>query len=131
MADDVNPTLRAEIGAAIDVIGPQIDGLRDMTRIEASDAFVSMAMDEYNAMVHRESLLWGVMKALDAVQVALAALEGDGYPAVNKVPVPANIMEDVRRQKAESDAAYALFEAEAAAANLAVSLGAPSTKPRA
>jgi hypothetical protein len=32
MADDVNPALRAEIEAALDVIGPQIDGLRDLSR---------------------------------------------------------------------------------------------------
>lgn len=129
MADDVNPALRAEIDAALAVIGPQIEGLTDLQHINASDEFISLVVDQYNAHVHREGLLQAVIVALDAVNAAVAALKADGYPDAAPVPVPSPLFAEVTKQHGEIEAAFALFVAEAEAARLAVSLGAPSDKP--
>jgi len=128
MADDVNPALRAEIEAALDVIGPQIDGLRDLSRIEASEGFIIAVTEQYNEHVHRESLLTDVVQALDAVNEAMAALEADGYPATHTVDADATILAEKDKQQAEIAAAFSLFIPLAPATTLTATLGTPRAK---
>jgi hypothetical protein len=128
MADDVNPALRAEIDAALAVIGPQIDGLRDLSRIEASEGFIIAVTEQYNEHVHRESLMTDVIQALDAVNAAMEALEADGYPATHTVDADAALLAEKDKQQAEIAAAFSLFVSPAPATTLTVTLGTPRAK---
>jgi len=129
MADnDPNPELRAEIEAALDAIFPQIEGLIDLQGINASPEFKTLVTDQLNAHKHRESLLIGVANSLDAVVAARDALGADGYPNTDPVPVDALLFAEMEKQRAEVEAAFALFTATAPASRLTVSLGEPAPK---
>lgn len=129
MADDVNAAWRAEIEAALAVIGPEIEGLIDLQGIHASAEFLAFIAAQLSKFEGRENLMRAVIAALDAANVARALLEASGYPSVDKIPMEHALFEEKKKQQAEIEAAFALFEDEPVAASMTVALGAPSKKP--
>ncbi len=81
MAIDPNPTLRAELTAALDVVTPQLRGL---TAFGWMQSLSPAAHDAVNNQIlersRRRYLIKDVLHALDDVRDALAALAADGYP---------------------------------------------------
>jgi len=128
MADDVNPALRAEIVGALAKIEPVIEGLLDLTKIDASVEFRQFAVDQYNEHLERERLLNSVLADLDNVNDSMATLEANGYPA----PIPSNpdaaVFRDMEQQRLELLAALEVFGSAAPAETLTVKLGVAKDK---
>jgi hypothetical protein len=106
MADDPNPSLRAELAAALVVIEPEINGFEGVLKWPSiSPETASVILDIIDIRVRRRDLIKAVIVALDAVVDALIALEADGYPRLGSIPVAAAVKEEIQQDERDLEAA--------------------------
>lgn len=119
MAADPNPTLRAELTAALAVIEPQIRGLEALIKFpQISPDTASAILNVIDIRVRRRRLIATALASLDLVVEAEAALEMDGYPALGAIPVLASIEEEILQDLMDLEAAVgALTPAHAETGN--------------
>jgi hypothetical protein len=113
LPSDPNPTLRAELTAALDVlVNPkgQIHGLIDMEAIASlSTASRTQIATVLTGRQRRRDLIQAVLTALDAVVAAIQNLEADGYPALDPFPVLPTVLSEIQEEIAALEAAEAQF----------------------
>lgn len=114
MADDPNPALRAELVAALAVLAPQIRGLHDLAAVSISADLATEIGKQIAARERRRDLINTVIQWLDGALQALNALQGDGYPALPTVSLPATLLSELRGEETDLDAAVGLFAAQPA-----------------
>lgn len=112
MADDPNPTLRAELVAANAVLAPQIRGLHDLALVSISPELAAEIAKQIAARERRRDLINGVIALLDGAWQALNSLQADGYPALPTVPLQSALLSELRGEETDLDAAVGLFTAE-------------------
>ena len=115
--------LRKEIDDALAVVEPQIRGLGDLMKVSLSPPTVEQVNTELADHDRRRDRLSKVIAALDAVDVAMVALETDGYPAMPKAEVAAAVYAELQEQLADIQAAINEFESQPIAVSISVSLG--------
>ena len=126
MADtiDPNPALRAELMAALAVIDPQIAGLvrllaasttpssdPAMPTILQSPELQARFQAAYEGRESRRILLQAVVDALDAVVAARRRLHTNGYPNLDVLPLVPTLLDELRAERANLEAAIAQFQA--------------------
>lgn len=122
MASAVDPALRAELEQALAVIEPQIRGLHDLTTTSITAELKAAIEAQIVPRERRRDLIKAVLTALDA-------LEADGYPALDKADLPANLFDELQGENTDIEAAVDVFEESGPASHIAVSLGEPAEKP--
>lgn len=127
MADDPNPTLRADLLAALGVLGPQIRGLDDLAAVSISPELKAAVLTQSASRKHRRDLIQAVVDALDHVVSALRLLEQDGYPDLPGITIVQSQFGELQEEAGDLRAAVAIFKAEMAA-KLAIDLGPPADK---
>lgn len=130
MADDPNPTLRAELLAALSVLGPQIRGLDDLSAVSISPELRDAVSKQSGSRKHRRDLIQAVVDSLDHVVSALRLLEQDGYPELPGITLVQSQFGELQEEAGDLRAAVAIFKADVAA-NLAINFGTPADKPSA
>ena len=100
-----------EIAAALLVMGPQHEGLRDFARLNLAESTLTEIRVSISQYDRRLALL------LNA-KAALFALVGDGHPALDIREIPASAYDDLRTNAATIEAALAQFGSA-----IAVSIG--------
>ncbi len=123
MADDPAPALRAELTIALNLINLQIDGLDDMTRATMSPETVQAVSTQLSERQRRRDLILAVLATLDAVLVALVALDADGYPALPKAVVLGSLFDELQKENTAIEAAVGIFEAEPLASKIVATFG--------
>lgn len=131
MASNTFDGLMTEMTQALAVIEPQIRGLDDLTHVSLSNETLGAIRTADDNRKRRRGYLTQVIAALEALQRALDNLTTDGYPAVPKSDVTAEIFAELEGQRADEAAALAQFQQEAApvADVLTIDLGQPANKP--
>lgn len=127
MADDPNPTLRADLLAALGVLSPQIRGLDDLAAVSISPELKAAVLTQSASRKHRRDLIQAVLDALDHVVAALRLLEQDGYPDLPGITIVQSQFGELQEEAGDLRAAVAIFKAEMAA-KLAIDLGPPADK---
>jgi hypothetical protein len=126
---DALTALRIEINAALTVLEPQIRGLQDLQKVSLSPQAIEEITQTSLTLQRRKKLLNDVIVALNALEAALKALLGDGYPEVPKSSVSPEIAAELHGQALDLVAAFGMFEVEdLSATSLKVALGAPVPK---
>ena len=125
--NDPNPALRAELEAALKVLEPQIRGTDDIAHVSVSKALRTADEKLRDDRIRRQSLINEVLKQLDETAAAVTQLKNDGYPDLPQMQLTPELWEELKVQKADLDAAFALFEQEQAA-TVSVVLGEPVGK---
>lgn len=128
MADDVNPALRAELNAALEVLAPQIRGMHDLINVSISDELRAEVADVVQKRERRRDLIQAVLNNLDATLSARTALETDGYPTLPHVSIVNSQFTELQGEAADLQAAVGVFGQEAS--RLSVGLGAAADKPK-
>lgn len=128
MADDPNPALRAELLAALGVLGPQIRGLDDLAAVSISPELRSAVQTQSANRKHRRDLIQSVLDALDHTVATLLLLEQDGYPNLVSTTLVQSQFGELQEEAGDLQAAVAIFKADVAA-KLAIDLGTPVDKP--
>lgn len=113
MATDPNPTLSAELQAALAVVLPQINGLQTLARTELTEAARPLVESAITGRSHRRDLIVAALAARDGYIAALDALETDGYPALPKIQILGSVFQELQEDKGEVIAGVGVFEAEA------------------
>lgn len=121
--DDINPALRAELMAAIEVLEPQIRGLHDLELVSISGGLLSEIATQTREREERRALIEAVLAAMDAVNAAYEQLVNDGYPALPPDALPPDLMDELRWEMADLAAARAVFQEDTSATTVTVSLG--------
>lgn len=127
MADDPNPALRAELVAALSVIAPQIRGLHDMLGVSISAALIAEVHAQITVRERRRDLIQGVLNELDQAIDARAALEADGYPALDADMVPDTLIAELQEEVSDIQSAASIFKLDKAS-TLSIGLGNPVEK---
>ena len=109
MADDPNPASRAELLAALAVIEPQIRGLEALLKFPISSDTEAGIMAAIDLRTRRRDLIRAELDALDAGAAAQMALEADGYPALDPMPVAPEMVQEILRDLADLEAAIGVF----------------------
>lgn len=128
MADDVNPQLRAELNAALDVLAPQIRGMHDLLAVSISDQLRAEISTVVANRERRRDLIQAVLNDLDAALRERTALEDDGYPSLPNVSIVNSQFSELQGEAADLQAAVGVFGQEAS--RLSVGLGAAADKPK-
>jgi hypothetical protein len=131
MADDPNPTLRAQLKADLEILGPQMRGLDDLGHTSITPELRAEVVKQYNMRTQRMGLIQNVLDKLDATFAAIKALEADGYPGFPPAPISPNLFDELQGENTDYDAAVGLFTAADQATTMTVTLGAPTAKPQA
>lgn len=131
MADDPNPSLRAELLAAIAVLTPQIRGLDDLEHVSISGELKAKFSAQKAMRSARKDRIQAVLDRLDATFQAIRALEADGYPNLPPLTIDPGLFAELEDQKADIETAVSLFQPDTSASNVSVTLGAPTEKPKA
>ncbi|MES2146706.1 MAG: hypothetical protein V4491_02540 [Pseudomonadota bacterium] len=126
--NDPNPALRAELLAAIDVLDPQIGGLRDLAEASISEDLRADIRNQILTRERRRGLIEAVLGVLDQVIVEREALAADGYPVLPPMELPESEYEELQAELAEILAAIAIFQQPAPAVTVSVDLGSPADK---
>lgn len=127
MADDPNPSLRAELMAALAVIDPQIRGLDDVAIVSVSADLAQELTHESGRRKHRRDLIQQVLGDLDRTLEDLVRLEEDGYPNLAKIPLTQALLQELQVEQSDISAAVGVFGPEGAT-QLRVTLGEPADK---
>lgn len=128
MADDINPKVRADVEAQRAFLAPIIRGDHDLSEVSISPDLKADILADVANVERRMSLLTAVISWLDGTVAAMQDLENDGYPALPPRQLPSALMAELTAQKADLEAAIARFVPQQAA-NISVTLGAPTEKP--
>lgn len=112
MADDPNPTLRAELVAANAVLAPQIRGLHDLAVVSISSDLAAEVAKQIAIRTDRRDLINAVIAALDVAWQALNTLQANGYPSLSTAPLQPSLLSELRGEETDLDAAVGLFTAE-------------------
>ena len=112
MADDVNPTLRAELVAALAVLAPQIRGLKDFAASTMSAELLTQINNQIDARTRRQALIQSVINGLDNVLTELGILESDGYPSLPAVPLTGSLFNELQAENNDIEAAFSIFVAD-------------------
>lgn len=128
MADDPNPALRAELLAALGVLGPQIRGLDDLAAVSISPELRTAVQTQSTNRKHRRDLIQAVLDALDHTVATLLLLEQDGYPNLVSTTLVQSQFGELQEEAGDLQAAVAIFKADLAA-KLTIDLGTPADKP--
>ncbi len=128
VANDPNPALRAELLAALDVLEPQIGGLRDLAEASISEDLRADIGSQILARERRRGLIQAVLGALDQVIAEIEALAADGYPALPGMELPESEYEELQGELGDLLAAIAIFQRPAMAATVSIELGEPTDK---
>ena len=123
MVNDPYQALRDELNAALSVIEPQINGLDDLTRAGMSVEITQDINSELVGRHRRKTLILGVIAALDAVLVALAALDADGYPNLPTISLIGHLFDELQHEKTALYAAIEIFVAAPPAAKIVATFG--------
>ena len=75
MADDINPALRAELVAALDVLTPELRGLHDLTNVSISPELASSVWLQIVIRERRSNLIQLMINAMDNALVTLTKLD--------------------------------------------------------
>lgn len=127
MADDPNPTLRAELLAAVAVLAPQIRGLHDLSTVSISAELRATISAQIADRERRRDLVQAVLNCLDQTLAALKLLEQDGYPQLPVTTLLQSQFLELQDEAGDLRAAVAVFQADAAA-KLTIELGQPADK---
>jgi hypothetical protein len=127
LATDPNPALRAELTAALAVLGPQLRGLADLSNLPKSQDLKSAIDLQISARERRRKLLQNVIDILDDVLNALKELEGDGYPKLDNVLIDDTILQELEGEVSDLEIAAHIFE-QNVATSIAVNLGSATEK---
>lgn len=128
MADDVNPTLRAELEAAKAVLGPQLKGLLDLSRANISGDLQEEIRRQIEIRQRRAGLIQSVINLLDAIAETILALERDGYPEIEGSELSGALFAELVSEESALEAATSIFKAQGAE-TIVVNLGTPVNKP--
>lgn len=128
MAVDINPARRAELVGAKEVIEPQIRGLHDTAATSISPALRTALQNEAADREHHLALIQAELDRLDAAVAARSDLEDDGPLIPAPITIDASLIAELNEQKADQDAAAAVF-VSSQATNVAVNLGRAAPKP--
>lgn len=110
-AQDVNPTLRAELMAALAVVVPQLTGLHDLALVPISGNLLTEINDQIEVDQRRVSLIHAVLDDLNAALHDLQALYADGYPALPPLGVNGTLFEELTTVESQIQAALGAFRA--------------------
>jgi hypothetical protein len=110
---------------ALAIVTQQIRGLRDLTNVSLSGELLSIIRGALGAREHRRTLINAVLASIDA----RAALEADGYPALDAIHIPPALSAELRDELSDVGAAAGIFDESAVASQIIVDLGSPSDKP--
>ena len=127
MAADPNPTLTAVLTAARDALVPLLRGLANLKRISISSGLIAKIQEVISTKERRQALIQAALAAGAAYIAALDALENDGYPSAPNVSVLAPLLDEIKAERDELEAAVAVFEPERASV-VAITLGQPVPK---
>jgi len=119
MADD-----RATLQTALTVVTKQIRGLRVLANVSFSGDLLVLVRAALTARERRRALINGVLASLDAA----AALDADGYPALEPIVIPPSLFAELQEEVSDVGAAAGVFDPSAAATQIIVNLGSPSDK---
>lgn len=103
MASAPLTALRAELLAALEVIEPQLRGLKNMVNDPFSPEASATLQEQITALERRKTLINSTLARLDE-------LEADGYPERPPVLVPASVLAEYERKEADVEAAVDMFE---------------------
>ena len=124
---DPNPALRAEIGAAIEVLAPKVRGLIELCKMVDPGALLAALQERLTQAQRKLGLMRAVLIHLDRVVQSRTALAATGYPALETMALPPALYAELQADLAAANLAGAIFDQQAAA--LTVTLGEPSDKP--
>lgn len=125
MADDINPALRAELVAALDVLTPELRGLHDLTNVSISPELASSVWLQIVIRERRSNLIQLMINAMDNALVTLTKLEADGYPTLDPATIDPSEFTELQGEKSDLETAISLFTPESPASSLVVNLGQP------
>lgn len=126
--DDINPALRAELLAAVEVLEPQLRGLHDLAAVSVSGGLMAEINDQIRSREQRRTLIQNVLAAMDATNGTFLQLLNDGYPALPDDVLSTALMDELRGEMADLAAAEAVFQDNSQATTMVVSLGTPEPK---
>lgn len=114
--DDFKPGLKTELEAALAVLETQIRGLDDRQKVSLSKDTLA-AIKTLDDMRHiRLGFLTQAISAIGSLRRALDNLFADGYPALPKLEVSADVLKDLQEQRADEALADAQFTQAVSAA---------------
>ncbi len=109
MADKTIPTLRAELAAAVEVIGPQLRGLGNIANDPLTPDALSQVETAISARQRRRQLILQVLADLDQLDTDLLLLMEDGYPLLPPFPVVEAVFQELQKELADLEEAISLF----------------------
>ncbi len=127
MANDVNPTLRNELIAALDALDSETRGLTALSAMPGSDTLKNELTLQLTSRSRRRVLIEALINALDAATEARDALIAEGYPGMPHAPVPPALIAELKSDAADMTSAVNVFEL-LQASQMGVSLG--EAKPK-
>ena len=107
--NDPNPTLRAELMAALAVLAPQIRGLQDLLAMALSADLHAQISAQITARTTRQQLIMTVIGGLDAVVNQRETLNDNGYPGLPAVTVAGSLFSELQEENSDIAAALAVF----------------------
>jgi len=128
MAADPNPTLRAQLEAALAVLAPQIRVLHDLAAISIPTELRVIVNDAIATREPRRDLILEVIAALDAVLAVLNNLEGDGFPDLPNVTITPILLQALHDALSDLNAGASVFAVQQMATELRISIGAAVDK---
>ena len=121
MIDNLDPSLRAELLAAMSTLEPQVRGLADFAEISSSGKAEQTIVNELVVRQRRLGYIEAVLEAIDDVEEALHALYADGYPNFAPVVGTQPVMQEINGEDADLQAAANIFRSGPAAIGLDLS----------
>lgn len=123
MANDPNPSLRAQLVANVAVLAPEIRVLPDLAAFKSiSGELFDALTQQLEVRVRRLEFIQAVLDGLDLVVSRLEALEADGWPTpVPHTVLPPRLFNELQGEQADVEAAVAIFREL-----LDIKLGAPT-----
>ena len=93
MSDAIDPytALRDEINAAIDILAPKVQGLRELARVVDQGRLLRRIVETLDVAQERMNYLTSVITRLDRLEQTRAGLAHTGYPAPILFVLPADL----------------------------------------
>lgn len=137
MASDTIATLRAALLVARAVfdsdqeeLAPLIQGMRNLEHLQISAETKGDIDAEIADHSARQSDISDAQNGIAALLIALQRLQDDGYPALKKATVTADVLADIKRQVESVTLAAGEFIGAQLAARVEVPIGSPTPKAK-
>jgi len=122
---------RAELQAALSVLGPQIEGLGALAKANLSQPAIQAVSAQLLSRRNRLRLIQNVIGAIDVLSAAMAALTNDGYPALPTIPIQETLFEEIMREIDAMISAIEIFSSGAISIEIAEAVFTKQSPPSA